>query len=210
MALWSCSDAADVTDIAVPATAQADVFGAAPIGAEQHDISAMTEEERNAYGAALIRMRIDLEQAMATPGGWQEAHQRTRALLDDYPEIEDYKVQQTAGTMIVRTYLLTGEVDDEKAEALGYYTDMLVQSGSPNTPLIERALTSLAGYWDDQKLSTTAAAAAAAGERFVAAQEARGGPPAPEGLERVASTGMSDTRAARVAEAVVRLRETAR
>lgn len=204
--LWACSDATDVAEFPVPAAAQEDIFGMAPEGAEPRDIAAMTGEERDAYGAALVQMQIDLERAMAEPGGWREADLRTRSLLNDYPEVEDYKVQQTAATMILRSHLLTADPDEEKAEAIGYYTDALIESGSPNAPLVERALASLDGHWTDEKVAAAAAAAAAAGERFVAKRADRGGMATPEALRRATPTGPSDTRAARVAASVERLR----
>ena len=105
--VWGCTDSIETTDISVPAAARADVFGMAPEGESPPDIGAMTDQQRRDFGDAMIRMRVDFERAMATPGGWEDADYRLRPLLDDYPEIPAYQVQQTAGAIMLNTYLLT-------------------------------------------------------------------------------------------------------
>lgn len=204
-ALWGCSDATNPTDLPVPAAAQADVFGMAPEGVEAKGIGSMTEEEREAYGNAMVQMRIDLEHAMATPGGWKAIDQKLRPLLDDYPEIEEYQVHQTAGSIMLNTYLLSGEMTDDKAEALAFYTDLLLESGSPNAPLIERALTELRGHWTGSELSAAADAAINSAERYVAAKTDCTGCSGAELLGRVRSTASGDSRVVQVSASIERL-----
>ena len=205
--VWGCTDSIETTDVPVPAAARADVFGMAPEGESPPDIGAMTDQQRRDFGDAMIRMRVDFEQAMATPGGWEDADSRLRPLLDDYPEIPAYQVQQTAGAIMLNTYLLTGEMDDAKADALGFYTDLLIQSSSPNAPLLERALTALRGHWSDAEITEAATATIAAGERYVATKADCADCSATEALRRVQSTATADTRAVQVSASIARLQE---
>lgn len=204
--LWGCADTTAPTDTPVPAAARADIFGMAPEDAPRVSISDMTDDERDAYGAAQTQMRIDLEAAMAAPGGWREADERVRDLLDDYPLVEDYKVAQTAGTMILQTYLLDGPVDEDKAEAIAFYTDLLAQNGTPNAPLMERSLAALDGHWSEARIAEVAARVADAGERYVAVTADCDGCTSAEALRRVQSSGPADARATQVAAAAERLR----
>ncbi|PAP74250.1 hypothetical protein B1759_19085 [Rubrivirga sp. SAORIC476] len=205
--LTGCSENMDMSDTPIPAAARADVFGLAPEGESPPDIGAMTDEQRDAFGDAMVQMRIDIGRAMATPGGWTEADAQLRPLLDDYPVLPAYQVRQTAGSIMLNTYLLGDEVDDAKADALGFYTTLLVESGSPNAPLIERALAGLRGHWSDGEIAEAATATIAAGERYVATTADCADCSATEALRRVQSTATADTRAVQVSASIARLQE---
>ncbi len=99
---------------------------------------------------------------------WREAHEAFREELASPSEIPQHLRDQTAAALMLRTHLLGGPVDDEKREAIGYYTNLLVEHKSPEGELIATALQELRGYWPDAQISAAAAQAASGVEVFLA------------------------------------------
>jgi hypothetical protein len=143
---------------------------------------------------------------------WREAHEAFREELASPSEIPQYLRDQTAATLMLRTHLLGGPVDDEKREAIGYYTNLLVEHKSPEGELIASALQELRGYWPDAQISAAAAQAASGVEVFLAKRLDRQNRTG-KALERMGKNTGLDLRANddvfldRTASALERLRE---
>ena len=132
----------------------------------------MTDAEREAFFAQSLAAHRALNEAALNATSWQEADAAIRPLLDDYPAVPAYEIRQIAATLMMHRHLQSelANPSPESHEAIGRYTDMMVENGSGDAVMVSAALTSLDGYWPGSKLSTAAAQTARAAKRTIAKQ----------------------------------------
>lgn len=107
--------------------------------------------------------------AVSSASNWKEAHQNVRDLLSSSSSAPQFILEQSAAYAMFREYFTTDhwreDLTKEKIEALGFYTDLLVENRSPESDLVYAGLRKLRGHWSDRRIVTAAEATIQAAER---------------------------------------------
>lgn len=162
----ACTDSPAGPDVPVPISS-AMVVGQAPAHVAPARVTDMSQEELEMYFGTMNQLREDVNRAVMSPGSWETSDTAVRALLDDYPELPQYVVDQMAATLILEERLLKHDPSPAVQEAVGHYTRLLIASESPDAVLLERSLRALDGAWPPAEVQAAAADAAEASARFV-------------------------------------------
>ncbi len=164
--LFACQDTpSGVSEGTTPMlNVDATIHMSSPEAFSNTPISRETLMERSKAATAVMNRFYRI---LASAEGRREADEAFREELASPSEIPSYTREQTAATLMLRTHLLGGSVDAEKREAVGYYTNLLVENRSPEAELIATALEELRGYWPDAQIRAAAARAASGVEVFL-------------------------------------------
>lgn len=131
------------------------------------DAATATPEQRALEVEATLELRQELALLTAGVVDWAEADQKLNASLEQVSDIPAAMREQYVAATMLQSYLLAGEMTDAKAEALGRYTDMLLENGNHDGPLLVRALDRLEEYWSTEKHKNAALQALEASEDFL-------------------------------------------
>ena len=102
-----------------------------------------------------VRRTVDRTRQLESAPDWRTAD----ALVRDSVAAGTWDAHRLAVEMLDH-HLLRGPLDDDKAEALGRYTDALLSASSEEGALILWALMRLEGRWDERRRQGAAAGAA--------------------------------------------------
>ena len=110
---------------------------------------------------AQVHATHTLLKAVSEAENWQEANQKVRSLLQsEVPDDPLYHRQQVAADMMLRKRLLDAPASSERQEAVGFYTNLLIENGNVQAPVIRRGLQTLKGYWSNERIAEAATNAA--------------------------------------------------
>lgn len=153
---------------AAPAAVPAALITATPDGYTESE----DPEEQYAAFRSRAEMRSEVRLAIGAASNWREAHAAVREALAAHDEVPDFEKEQYVATLMLQTHLLTGQATRSAAQldAIGEYTDLLVDNRNPNALLVDEALDALDGHWPDQRVADRAEAAYRAAERYVEAR----------------------------------------
>lgn len=154
--LVACGDSPATTD-APPLANAGTVFGAAPEGVEIPDLSAMSDEEREAYSEEMMAIQMGIGSAVRSAPRWEQADASVRDVLSQRERVPAYMVEQLAAQSMLSGRLLDAPDSPDVRDAIGYYTDMMLRHETANAPLVERALDRLRGTWPPQRIEEAAA-----------------------------------------------------
>lgn len=97
-----------------------------------------------------VKLFKDLEKEQT----WQHMHEAIRHQLEVYKKHPlSFAFEQLAGNLMLRKKLLTGEITQEKREAIAYYTDMLLIRNHEDASVLLPALRQLRHTWSREKLT---------------------------------------------------------
>lgn len=147
-------------------------YGYAPEGADIPDLRAMSQEERDAYGAETIAMQQGVYHATTQSASWEEAHERVQEVLAQRERVPAYRTEQVAAQSMLERHLLSAPDSPEVTETILLYTTMMVDHETPNAGLIERALVRLDGAQPDAEVRDLAAQTVASARSYVARRAA--------------------------------------
>lgn len=115
-----------------------------------------------------------IHDTVASASTWKEAHQNVQGLLDDPSPVPQSVRQEAAAQEMFKQYLKSEtwseNLTEEKAEALSFYTDLLVQNRSPESDLVYVGLRNLDGHWSDRRIAAAADTTLRAAQRKYGAQ----------------------------------------
>ena len=97
-----------------------------------------------------------LKKAVLTASGWQQANQRSRALLSEPSSAPQHYREQVAAHWMLKHWLLKGNPSLEKQKATGFYTELMLENGNPQGQLIQPALEQLKGRWSEERITKAA------------------------------------------------------
>ena len=99
---------------------------------------------------------------------WREAHEEVQRELAASVESERFVREQTSAILMLKTYLLGEDANADKLDAIGYYTNLLIEHKNPEGPLLADALQRLQGHWSKEEVATAASQAMVGPEAFLA------------------------------------------
>ena len=109
---------------------------------------------------ALADEMAKFDQKVASASNWKKAHQEVRDLLDASSSAPQFVREQAAAHAMFREYLNTDQwrknFTEEKANVLGFYTQLLVENRSPESDLVSAGLQALRGHWSKQRIASAA------------------------------------------------------
>jgi hypothetical protein len=132
----------------------------------------LTEAERSTR-KALFSEPADMVQALSNEGvafhnavtqasDWQDADRRVRELLQkaDAAPIPRYMLEQIAASEMFDRFISgwTGDLSERQRQTVGFYTRLLAENRSPESPYVLAGLTTLEGHWADSKIAAYAQA----------------------------------------------------
>ncbi len=97
----------------------------------------------------------DIDSVVHAAPSWSEADQVVRSRLSDSSSVPQPLREQNAAHAMFRNHFgaLKNKTPSEKElDALGYYTTLLVNNRSPESWLVQPALSVLSGHWPDQRM----------------------------------------------------------
>ena len=125
------------------------------------DIELNGTEEEKAYVQNLsLEASNGISAARAAIRGnntWQEVDLAVREELTRFEEHPmRQKVEQLVAHTMLRERLLSTETSEEKLEAVGFYTRLLVDNDNPDAAVVLPALQALDGYWTGDEVASYA------------------------------------------------------
>ncbi len=100
---------------------------------------------------------------------WAEADAEVRRILagiQEHPMRQ--RIEQMAAHAMLNHQLMKGETSPQKLDAVGYYTDLLIDNRSPDASMIMPALAVLELHWPEDEIASRAQEAAALAEAWLA------------------------------------------
>lgn len=130
-----------------------------PTGASMRSFGTPTNLSRSADDFDIEEVSDDasaIEQTIASASTWKEAHRDVRNLMESPSDVPQYIREQAAAHEMFRQHLSTdrwrSDVTKEKAEVLGFYTNLLIKNRSPASDLVYLGLQQLVEHWSDQRI----------------------------------------------------------
>lgn len=130
-----------------------------PAGASMRSFGTPTNVSRAADDFDIEEVSDDvsaIEHTIASASTWKEAHRDVRNLMESPSDVPQYIREQAAAHEMFRQHLSTdhwrADVTKEKAEVLGFYTNLLVKNRSPASDLVYLGLQQLDEHWSDQRI----------------------------------------------------------
>jgi hypothetical protein len=167
LTLLGCQEANPLPDSPAPAAAEFTMATAV----HPDVVNTMSDADVERMVGANLQSRVAINRVVTTAATWQEADAGVRALLAEAEEPHiQYVREQSAAAIMLRARLLSGTPSPERADAIAYYTRMLVNNRSPEASLVAEALQKLEGHVDAAVLAEMADAAVASAEVYLAGQ----------------------------------------
>jgi len=117
------------------------------------------------------------DRKVASASNWKEAHRKVRDLLASPSSAPQFILEQSAAHAMFREYLATDRwhenLTEEKVEALGFYTNLLVDNRSPEGDLVYTGLKNLEGQWSERRIAEAADTTVRAAERKYGSEGAK-------------------------------------
>ncbi len=118
----------------------------------------LTDEERSDLERDLRKAgqaQVTIQAIATLQPQWQIADEKIRSVLqsaEKSPPLILNTLEQFAGSVMLRRLLAESDSSQGKREAMAFYATMLLRNHHPDSDLIGRALTSLEGYWSEEKI----------------------------------------------------------
>jgi len=144
----------------VPLTASKstpNTFGQPPemTDAEREKSNALFDQSANT-AERFAEVGITFHNIASKASGWEEAHQEMREQLQqtENTPVPHYLREQAAAQSMFRTFFINWEdsLGTDQRKAVGFYTELLVENRSPESPFVLSGLEMLEGHWPDEKM----------------------------------------------------------
>lgn len=137
-----------------------------------------------------------IDRRATTADGWKNAHEEVKGLLEASSSVPKFLREQAAAHAMFREYFSDEEwrrdITEEKAEALGFYTGLLVENQSPESDLVYSGLQGLEGHWSEQQISGAARKTLQAANQRYGSSEKSGGVQGASSEEEAPTPALAD------------------
>lgn len=117
----------------------------------------VTPADMQKQAEANLQAHIAIDRAVAGATDWREADEKVRAVLSDEAlDAPNYVREQIAAAVMLQKQLLSAAPSPERQKATAFYTDLLVENGNTQAPVIAKALKELQGYWNQARIAEAA------------------------------------------------------
>lgn len=102
----------------------------------------------------------EIRRTVGAASGWRDAHKQVQGLLESSSSATQFVREQAAAYAMFKEHLSDEawreNITEEKAEVLGFYTNLLVKNRSPESGLVYSGLQKLEGNWSKRQVSNAA------------------------------------------------------
>lgn len=124
---------------------------------EPEGAATRSEQEEMALLRSVTQVGFEMGKAARSAESWQEADRAVRDILrsnSSSPHL--YALEQVAASTMLGRWLLDGKMSPERKQAIGFYTERLIENNSPDAALVQRSLEALQGTWSPARIAQAA------------------------------------------------------